>query len=323
MGYCALLIPQDAISEKSNVGGFAQKVGGKLMSGLKSGGLSFSNATSVLKDTASLISEGVDTVANKFSGIALTQLLTQGKITSETALGYLTQGFPQALGMSSVAMGFQSVEQLKTALKSKNGVNVQQFIKSFQNFGKALSDVASFNNTKRNIEGYQVIEIDAVTDDDRDYSAETPDRRVESGQLFNEFAHNMPDIFTLNCVLQEGRNYTSDDFEGILLDVRKRKVPIDIILGDDTRKTFIITNFHPKRTATSGLRYSLELKHIAVGSVSLVSLSGGALSAIKNITENALNPKDTKTGATKSLGLQKSKPATEALKNDLKNLFSL
>ena len=131
MSYCALLIPQSTNEEKDSNLGFFDSLKGKLMSGLNEGGLNFENATTILKNTASLVSEGVDTIGNKFSGIALTQLLTNGKISNDTAFDYLTQGFPKALGMTSVAMGFQSVEQLKTALKNENGVNIQQFIKNF------------------------------------------------------------------------------------------------------------------------------------------------------------------------------------------------
>ena len=314
MGYCALLIPQDITSPKKSIAGIAQKTCGKLMSGLKSGGLSFSNATSVLKDTANVISEGVDTLTSKFSGIALTQLLTNGKIDSDTALGYLTQGFPKALGMTSVTLGFQSVEQMKTALKSGNGVNVQQFIKAFQNFGTALNNVTGLANIRRNVEGFQVIEVDAVPSDGRDYSAETPDRRVESGQTFQEFIHNMPPTFSLDCLLQEGRNYTSDDFEDILTNIRDRKIAISVILGDNTKKSYVITNFHLTRSTLEGLEYTLEFKHITVGDVQLVALSSSAISALKGVAKNALNPSDTKTGSIKSAGLVKSKPYTENFK---------
>ena len=186
MTYCALLIPNDIKQSKQDSIGFIQSVSGKLMSGLDSSGLSLNNATTVLKNTASLLSEGVDVIGNKFSGIALTQLLTNGKISNETAIDYLTQGFPKALGMTSVAMGFQSVEQLKTALTNENGVNVQQFITSFQNFGQALSDLSGQQEKRSNINGFDVIEIDAVISDSRSYQSETPDRRVESGQTYQD-----------------------------------------------------------------------------------------------------------------------------------------
>lgn len=300
MGYCALLIPQQTKGKQETNESFIQSLGGKLLSGVKSGGLNFENATTVLKNTASLIYESVDTLANKFSGIALTQLLVDGKISNDTAFDYLTQGFPKALGMTSVAMGFQSVEQLKNALKNKNGVNVQQFISSFQNFGGALSEFMGLNDTRRSVEGFDVVELDVVTNDSRNYSSETPDRRVESGQTYQEFIHNMPDLLTLDCMLQDGRRYSGDEFEDILLNLRQRKVAINVILGDVTKESYVLTNFTPSREAMGGYSYTLELKKIQVGQVDVISLGISGLGS--SIISNALNSDDTKTVAEKSLG---------------------
>lgn len=301
MSYCALLIPQDVNKDVAKNETFFEDIKGKLLSGVKSGGLSFSNASTVLKNTASLLTEGVDTIGNKFSGIALTQLLTNGKISNDTAFNYLTQGFPKALGMTSVAMGFQSVEQLKTALRSENGVNVQQFISSFQNFGNALSDLIGKDKIRANVEGFDVIEIDAVTNDSRSYQAETPDRRVESGQSYQEYIHNMPDILTLECYLQDGRRYSNDEFEDILTNLRERKIAIDVILGDTRKESFVLTNFTPYREPMGGYQYSLELKKIQVGQISIVNLQN-ALKKKTDVIKNKLNPQDTKTEKEEDMG---------------------
>lgn len=323
MGYCALLIPQTTTKKEEKDTGFIQNLGNKLLSGVKEGGLNFENATTVLKNTASLISENADTIANKFSGIALTQLLKDGKITNETAFNYLTQGFPKALGMTSVAMGFQSIEQLKTALK--NGLNVQQFVTSFQNFGGALSELAGFNETRKNVEGFDVIELDAVVDDSRSYSSETPDRRVESGQTYQEFIHNMPDMITLQCVLQDGRRYNGDEFEDILLNLRNRKIAINIILGDTTKESYVLTNFNPTRESMGGYNYSLEFKKIQVGDVELVSLNISSLfkSTVTSVVGNALNPFDTKTVQEVSNGYAKALNETkESIGSALKGAWA-
>lgn len=312
MGYCALLIPQNTIQKEEKDAGFIQNLTGKLLSGVKSSGLNFENATTVLKNTASLVSESVDTIANKFSGIALTQLLKDGKITNDTAFDYLTQGFPKALGMTSVAMGFQSVEQLKNSLK--NGINVQQFISSFQNFGGALSELTGLNETRKDVEGFDVIELDAVLDDSRNYSSETPDRRVESGQTYQEFIHNMPDMITLQCVLQDGRRYTGDEFEDILLNLRNRKIAVNIILGDVTKESYVLTNFAPVREAMGGYNYSLEFKKIQVGNVELVSLNISSFfkTTVTSVVSNALNPLDTKTVKEVSNGYAKALDETKS-----------
>lgn len=307
MGYCALLIPQETTKTQGSNANFIQELSGKLLSGVNNGGLSFENATTVLKNTASLIVENTDTFANKFSGIALTQLLVDGKITNETAFNYLTQGFPKALGLTSIAMGFQSIEQLKNALKNKNGVNVQQFISSFQNFGGALSELAGLNETRRNVEGFDIVEIDTVTNDSRNYSSETPDRRVESGQTYQELIHNMSDLITLDCMLQDGRRYSGDEFEDILTNLRKRKIAINIILGDVTKEEYALTNFTPNREAMGGYNYTLEFKKIQVGSVELASLNiSGIISKSTAIIKSKLFKDDTKTDSEVSQGNKES-----------------
>lgn len=105
-----------------------------------------------------------------------------------------------------------------------------------------------------------MIEVDAVISDARIYSAETPDRRVQSGQTYQEHVHNMPEVISLECFLQNGRNYSSDEFEDIMLNLRRRKVAVNIILGDTTKENYVLTFFNPIREAMDGYQYSLEFK---------------------------------------------------------------
>ena len=310
MPYCAILIPQENTDKKEDNSSFVSDLSNSLMSGVTSGGLSFDNVTTVMKNTAKLIVDNADELTNKFSGIALTQLLTQGRISNETAFGYLTQGFPQALNQTAIAMGFQSVEQLKTALKSENGVNVQQFIKAFENAGTALSNFFTGQKTRENVEGFDVIEVDAVINDNRQYAAETPDRRVQSGQTYQEYIHNLPDILTLECFLQNGRNYSSDEFEDMLLNLRDRKIAVNIILGEITKENYVLTLFSPSREAMDGYQYSLEFKKIQVGTVQLVPLNISIATNIKTI-QNKLIPNDTKTAAEVSNGYKKALDETK------------
>ena len=319
MTYCALLIPNDIKNVKENKEGFIQSLSGKFMSGVDSSGINLKNASTLLKNTASLISEGVDTLGNKFSGIALAQLLADGKISNDTALDYLTQGFPRALGLTSVAMGFQSVAQLKTALKNENGVNVQQFISSFQNFGSALSDLLNIEDTRANIDGFDVVEIDVVTNDGRSYQSETPDRRVESGQTYQEFIHNMPDLLTLDCYIQDGRRYNGDEFEDILLNLRDNKIAINIILGETQKESYVLTNFNPNREAIGGYQYSLEFKKIQVGQINLVTLNIPTVKTSTPIVKNEIFIDDNKTEEEQNNGY---KQALDETKNFLSERFN-
>lgn len=325
MGYCALLIPQTSSKNEDKNQSFIQSLKGKLMSGVKAGGLNFDNATTIMSNTVDLITENADTLASKFSGIALTQLLKDGKITNETAFGYLTQGFPKALNMTSVAQGFQSIETFKVALQ-EGKVDVKSVFSSFTSFGGALSEAFSFSENKKNVEGFDVIELDAVLDDSRAYSSETPDRRVEGGQTYQEFIHNMPDMITLQCVLQDGRRYTGDEFEDILLNIRNRKIAINIILGDVTKESYVLTNFTPTREAMGGYNYSLEFKKIQVGNVELVPLNISSLlkTTVTSVVSNALNPSDTKTVQEVSNGYAKALDETKsALVSALKTSWKI
>lgn len=272
MTYCSILIPQEPKKEEQSDVSFIDNLKGKLLSGCNQGGISIENASTVLKNTAKLISDNTDALTAKFSGIALTQLMVNGKISNETAMGYLTQGLPKALGMTSVAQGFQSVEAFKTALKNGN-VNVGGVVSSLTSFGDAISSAMGFNDRKKSVEGFDVIEIDVVTDDSRSYESETPDRRVQSGQSYQEYIHNMPDTLSLSCYIQDGRNYSIVDFENIMLNLRAKKTSVNVILGDETKEGYVITSYSPRKGVTNGLEFSLELKKINVGNIELVSLN--------------------------------------------------
>lgn len=332
MGYGAILVPQDVAKEEEKDVDLISSISGKLMSGVDSGGLSINNVTTVMKNTASLIADNTDTLTSKFSGIALSQLLVDGKITNETAYGYLTQGFPKALNQTAIAMGFQSVEQLKTALKAENGVNVGQFINAFQNAGTALSEFFGLKETRDNVEGFDVIEIDVVLSDNRSYQAETPDRRVQSGQTYQEYVHNLPDMFTLSCILQNGRNYSLEDFEDLILNIRDRKIAVNLILGERVVENLIITNFSPQRETADGFSYALEFKKINVGTMEIVQLNIPTTATTQtsttqsaDVVKNENEPNDDKTEDEKQNGWAKAKSDAnpfqeENFTTDLKDL---
>lgn len=319
MPYCAILIPQEKSSKPENSQlGFIQNIKGKLMSGLNTGGFNIDNATTLLGNVGDLLADNKDTILNKFSGIAVAQLLTTGSVSNQQALDYLFMGFPQALNQTAIVLGYSSIVQLKTALKAKNGVNVGQFIKSFENAASALKSFESAQTAKREVTGFDVIEVDATLADNRMYQSETPDRRVENGQSYNEFIHNLPNIFTIDCSIQHNRRHTRNEFEGILLNLRNRKIAFRLILDEDVKKDVILTNFMPSRVKdNNGLGFSAEFKQIKVGSVSLTSF---VESAVFNLTSeisvpiipNEIHQEDTKTIMSAALGNNLPKIMTQA-----------
>ena len=143
--------------------------------------------------------------------------------------------------------------------------------------------------------------MDVVKIETRNYQSETPDRRVESGQTYQEFIHNIPEIISLECILQNGRRYKTDEFEDIIVGIQKRKVAINVILGDVIKEDYVITNFAPIKETMDGFSYNLELKKIQVGDVSLVSLENTSFLK-SSISQNKLKEDDTKTEKEKSMG---------------------
>lgn len=312
MTYCALMIPKEVAPKKEENQPFFEGIKDKLMSGVKEGGFSIENATTLAKNGAKLISDNMDTITGKFSSIALTQLLTSGKMTNQSAIGYLTQGLPKAFGMTALSQGFQSVEAFQTALRGGD-VNVGGVLSSLTSIGGALSETFGFAENKKNVEGYDIVELDVVINDTRSYQSDTPDRRVQSGQTYQEYIHNSPDTISLDCYLQEERRYTGSDFETLLLRLRARKLAINIVLGDETKESYVLTSFTPMRSAMGGYEYNLEFKKIQVGSVRLATLDIPVAKETP-VVNNELHKDDTKTTEETSNGYK------EAL-NDLLDVF--
>jgi len=197
-----------------------QPIMGKLTSALKSSGRILTNSTSTIKSLARYMQS---VPYNKLNVVALTQLLLNGGITNKDALDTLFLNYAVVFDKLAIAQGFASASQLKTAMSATNGINVANAITGFQGTLKAITDIKNNKLNKENLKNYKLIEFDATFNDNRTYQSETPDRRVESGQSLSEYIHNMPDVFSLDCQLQDGRRYNKNEFEETLKFIRKKK----------------------------------------------------------------------------------------------------
>lgn len=219
-----------------------------------------------LDGIASSISKGVsilDEVNSKFNVVGMTQLLRDGKVSSSDALNYMCTGLAPQLGFTSVAMGYQSVDALKSALSSGN-LNVGQFFSSIGRFTDYLSE----QTTLANINKEQVIFIDLVLAESFTKAAETAERRVQSGQTLTEFVHILPPFADLSCQFIEKVNYSKDEFEWQLDYLINKKMPITIQLGADEYPGYLLTKHNPvKDRPVNGYEYTLNFKKICVGSV--------------------------------------------------------
>lgn len=218
-----------------------------------------------LKTFASNITlEGATDFVQKYGTAALTTIINKQPVTNQSMLDGLFNGFAPALDMTAVQMGFNSVVEMKNAVQAGN-INVANFI---QGFDGALSTV--INNKKKAVDYSYLgdeITIDMLVDIDRQNIAETPDRRVQDGQVYNEYIHILPKIITFNAKIKEGLRYSAVEYEEILDDVFQSKKPFTFRAGTKVYENYIFTSFIPAENFEESLNFSAEIKKMDVGSI--------------------------------------------------------
>lgn len=201
-------------------------------------------------------------IGSKFSGIAVTQALIDGKVTSKEARDYFFMGFAPAIGVQGSLMGYSGLSQMKEAL-SDGSIDVGAFVSGFRTVLKGATDLKDMLTKKDVQANSDIIEIDLTISHSENYQSETPDRRVQSGQSLNEYVHNMPDTFDVQCALQDGKRYSKSEFRAILQYLRNRKETVQLVLGDEVFENLILTSFNPTNDCTkSGMDYNLSFKKI-------------------------------------------------------------
>lgn len=222
----------------------------------------FKKLAKYMTDNRDLIADKFNTIGQKFSGIAVAQTLIDGKVTSMEAIDYLFMGFAPALGVQGSLMGYSGLNQMKEALFD-GSINVGGFINGFSKTLKGAKDFADMITNKQARTSANVIQFDLTISHSEQYQSETPDRRVQSGQSLNEFIHNMPETFDVQCALQEGKRYSKAEFRAILKYLRDRKDVVQLVLGDEIFDNLVLTNFAPNHDCTkSGMDYTLSFKKV-------------------------------------------------------------
>lgn len=218
-----------------------------------------------LKTFASNITlEGTTDFIQKYGTAALTTIINKQPVTSQMMLDGLFNGYAPALDMTAIQMGYNSIVEMKNAIQAGN-INVANF---FQGFDGALSTV--INNKKKSVNYSYLgdeITIDMIVDIDRQNIAETPDRRVQAGQVYNEYIHILPKIISFNGKIKEGLRYSAVEYEEILDDVFKSKKPFTFRAGTKVFENYIFTSFIPAENFEESLNFSAEIKKIDVGDI--------------------------------------------------------
>ena len=187
---------------------------------LKNPGQTFDTLAEYTKDARMKVSGVMNDVMSKFSGIAITQAIMDGKITSREALDYLFMGFAPALGVQGSLMGYSGLNQMKDALFDGT-INVGAFISGFTRTLQGITDLKDMLLKKETQVAAEVLEFDLTISHNEQYQSETPDRRVQSGQSLQEYVHNLPETFDVQCALQEGKRYSKAEFRSILLNTAR------------------------------------------------------------------------------------------------------
>lgn len=207
-------------------------------------------------------SSAVNVLGSKFSGIAITQAIINGNISSKEALDYLFMGFAPAIGIQGSLMGYSGLNQIKDALFNGT-IDVGAFISGFRRTIQGTTDLKDMIQ-KRNVQSASdILEFDLTISHNESYQSETPDRRVQSGQSLNEYIHNMPEIINVSCALQEDKRYSKAEFRAILKYLRERKEAVRLVLGDELFDSLVLTEFSPSHDCSkSGMDYNLSFKKI-------------------------------------------------------------
>lgn len=282
MTYAAIILPTNPKKFDVNTPAKSvQSLSGKLTSAMQQGGAAIKNAiqnpTATMKTLGEYMQQNSDKILNKFSGIAVAQLLATGKVTNQAALDYLFLGFAPALDKVSVALGYSGATQMKTAL-SNGTINVGSFINGFTTTLKGVTDLKNELLSKQTTKEENAIEIDVTLNHSEQYQSETPDRRVQDGINYAEVLNNLSEVFSLDCGLQDGRRYSVTDFKSRLTLLRDSKQVFKLRVGKENESTLYenltLLDFSPVVAGPrSGLDYTLQLKKINVGSIELTPIT--------------------------------------------------
>lgn len=272
MTYASIILSYELKKNKINEDPkTTQSLKGKFTSAMKAGGAAVKNAIqnpgNTFQTLGKYLQANEDKITNKFSGIALAQMLASGKVTNEEALNYLFLGYAPAIDKQYVAMGYSGAQQMKEAMKNGT-INVGSFVSGFTKVQKSIVDYGNSIKDKMGLKANNVIEIDITLSHNEQYQSESPDRRVENGTSYQEVLHNLPETFSLECGLQDGRRYGVEEFKGYLTQLRDSKQVFKMTIGDEQLDNLVLQSFSPSVAgARSGLDYTLEIKKVHVGSV--------------------------------------------------------
>lgn len=268
MTYAAFYMPKQNIAKQIANAKIVQRTGSLLSQAVNSAKEKISNfdIKSVAKN---MTLQSATEFSQKYAVGALTKIINGEPINNKTMADSLFNGFAPALELTAFQSGYNSLMEMKTALCAGN-VNIANFLHGFESGLQLVQDEKEKPDYSRY--GEEIV-IDLLTSIMRNHIAETPDRRVQSGQTYNEYIHNLPLVLSFAGIIKDGKNYSATDFSDRLEEIMLDKVPFTFRAGDKIYENYIFSSFTPQRESENGIRFDAEIKFIQSGDVEFVKVN--------------------------------------------------
>lgn len=294
MTYSAFYIKPEKTAQKLPNAKAVQGIKGQLENAYKKAKNTLQNFD--IKQMAKNINlQNVTAFTQKYGVAALTTILNQRPVTNQMMLDSLFNGIAPAIGLTAGQMGFNSVMEMKNAAMTGN-INVANFMQGLSN---GLSIVTDTQNGKS--EDYskygEEIPVDLTTQFGENHTFETPDRKVQSGQTYNEYYHILPLMLEVNGMIKDNKNFTAHEFADRLTDVAASYKPFTFRSGNKVYENYLFTSFHPVRETENGIMFDSEIKYIEGGDVEFVKVNipRKVTTAVQNTAKKAATVKQNTT----------------------------
>lgn len=206
----------------------------------------------------------------KYGAAALQHIINGVPVTNQTMLDSLFNGLAPALGITAGQLGFNSLMQMATAVQSGN-INVPEFMNGLSGALNIVRDSAEGQNEYSKYG--EEIPIDLTQSFGENHQMESPDRRVQRGQTYNEYYHILPLLLDVTGLIKDNKNFTAHEFSDRLTEVANSLKPFTFRSGKKIYENYVFTNFNPRRETENGIIFDSEIKYIESGDVEFVKVN--------------------------------------------------
>lgn len=269
MTYAAFYIQSEKQQQNLPNPAQSQSIKDKLQNAYKNAKNSLQNFD-IKKMAQNINLQSATTFMQKYGVAALQHIINGVPVTNQTMLDSLFNGLAPALGMTAGQLGYNSLAQMINAVQSGN-INVPQFMDGLSG---ALDIVRDSANGQADYSKYgEEIPIDLTQSFGENHQMETPDRRVQNGQTYNEYYHVLPLMLEITGLIKDDKNFTAHEFADRLNDVALSLKPFTFRAGKKIYENYVFTNFNPRRETENGITFDSEIKFIQGGDVEFVKVN--------------------------------------------------